>query len=388
MEAILPFSSLSFIYFILGATAFIHLAKFINLSFLSYRNALTTITLSYIVFFFPKPEQWIGCVLYGYGIYYFLGRKLKLEGILIPVLLLFLPLIILKSFVFFPKPEGFSLWYDIFQLAGLSYLTFKSVQFYIDERHHEKAPSFLAYFQFISFTPTLLIGPLERFKRFNDQVELGYVNLTLDHFVKGWEFFLKGLFYKYICAQFIDLSLLSHLDEYPIYLRTILDIIGYLFYLFFDFAGYSLLAIGFGRWLGINVPINFDKPFLALNPKDFWKRWHISLGDWLNDYFFKPIFKELTSKGYFTPITRQNIALFSTFTLMGCWNGFELHFIVSGMLFGLYSIVHNYYVYRCKKDKKDVLFQGWNIKLVEFFSISFHFILVAIAIYIFSGKLF
>jgi membrane protein involved in D-alanine export len=104
--------------------------------------------------------------------------------------------------------------------------------------------------------------------------------------------------------------------------------------------------------------------------------------------FFKPIFKELTSKQLFKPITRQNIALFSTFTLMGFWNGFELHYIISGLLFGVYSVVHNYYVYLCKKNKKDVFFGNLNPKLIIFISIVFMINSVAISIYIFSGKIF
>jgi membrane protein involved in D-alanine export len=162
----------------------------------------------------------------------------------------------------------------------------------------------------------------------------------------------------------------------------------YLFYLFFDFAGYSLLAMSYGYFIGIEVPYNFNKPFLSENPKVFWTRWHKSLGDWLNDFFFKPIFKDLTTRQIFKPIQRQNVALFLTFTLMGFWNGFELHYIVSGMLFGLLSVIHNYYVYLCKKSKKDVLFGNLKPFFIQCISIFMLFNYVAFAIYIFSGKLF
>jgi membrane protein involved in D-alanine export len=162
----------------------------------------------------------------------------------------------------------------------------------------------------------------------------------------------------------------------------------YLLFLFFDFAGYSLLAMALGNMVGMSVPYNFNQPFLAINPKEFWQRWHKSLGDWLNDYFFKPILRYLTTKNLYTPITRQSIALFSTFTLMGFWNGFEWHYIISGMLFGLYSVIHNYYQMQCKKNKRDVVFGNMNPKVVQYISIFIMFQLVAISIYIFSGKLF
>ena len=104
--------------------------------------------------------------------------------------------------------------------------------------------------------------------------------------------------------------------------------------------------------------------------------------------FFKPIFKHLTTKKILKSIQRQNIALFLTFTLMGFWNGFKLHYIVSGILFGFYSMGHNYYFYKCKKSKKDVVFGKLNPTIIKGISIFLMVNSVAIAIYIFSGKLF
>ena len=139
--------------------------------------------------------------------------------------------------------------------------------------------------------------------------------------------------------------------------------------------------------LGIDVPYNFDKPFLALNPQEFWRKWHKTLGDWLRDYVFRPIFKELTSRKLFNsrPVIRQNIALFFTFTLMGFWNGFEKHYIVSGMLFGVYSVVHNSYIFNCKKKQKDIFFGNTPPWLVKAISIFIMFNAVCFALYIFSG---
>jgi membrane protein involved in D-alanine export len=206
-------------------------------------------------------------------------------------------------------------------------------------------------------------------------------------FFNGLDNIIKGLLYKFILAFGISRYFLDQLVNDGSVLFHAGTMYGYLFYLFFDFAGYSLLAIGFGQMMGIHVPMNFDKPFLAVNPKDFWKRWHATLGDWLNDYFFKPIFKELTSKKKFKPIQRQNVALFLTFSLMGFWNGFELHFILSGMIFGLYSVIHNYYIYLCKKNGKDVFFGTLSPKWIRLISIFILFNAVAFSIYIFSGKL-
>jgi membrane protein involved in D-alanine export len=165
----------------------------------------------------------------------------------------------------------------------------------------------------------------------------------------------------------------------------------YFLHLYFDFAGYSFMAVGFSNLMGIYVPPNFNKPFLSRNPQQFWRSFHITLGDWLNDYFFKPLYKWISKKKQFKtfPLLRQNFALFSTFTLMGCWNGFQLHFIVSGMLFGLYSVVHNSYIYYShRKFGYDFIFRSLPDPIVKWVSIVLLFHFAAFSIYIFSGKLF
>jgi membrane protein involved in D-alanine export len=277
---------------------------------------------------------------------------------------------------------------NIFQIVWISYITFRSIQVFIDEVSTTKKLNFLDFFNFTVFIPSLLIGPIDRFKRFTNDVDAGYQNITTNSYVEGYQLLLKGLVYKYILAEFINRLVLNHLTDDGTLTYHIMYMYSYLIFLFFDFAGYSLLAMSFAKFIGVSLPFNFNQPFLAVNPKEFWQRWHKSLGDWLNDYFFKPIFKDLTTKQKFKPITRQNLALLSTFTLMGFWNGFEPHYIVSGILFGVYSMVHNYYVYLCKKNKKDVFFGTLNPKIVTLISIVFMFNAVAFSIYIFSGKLF
>jgi len=142
------------------------------------------------------------------------------------------------------------------------------------------------FFNFVAFVPTLLIGPIDRFQRFNIDINEGYENITAKRTHEGWNIFVKGLLYKFIIAEAIRRLILAHLIDDGSIVYHLSYMYTYLFYLFFDFAGYSLLAIGFGKFLGVDVPINFDKPFLAVNPKEFWKRWHKTLGDWLGDYFF------------------------------------------------------------------------------------------------------
>ncbi|MGV3630587.1 MAG: MBOAT family O-acyltransferase [Bacteroidota bacterium] len=383
----MPFSNHEFYLFLAVSVIFVLLLKFLGKK-IPYHLALFLVSALYLLLLFPKPLHFVAFVLYGFFVFKFLGRKLQLSGVW-PVLIYVVPLIVMKLTHVIPafKSDG-SVVSLVFQIAGLSYATFKMMQVYIDERETERRISFISYFNFIAFTPTLLIGPIDRYGRFQQNVEEGYASISSANFNAGLDFFIRGLLYKYIFAHAIWVLLLGHLDGLtgPVYHAAYMYT--YVFYLFFDFAGYSLLAMGFGYMLGIRVPYNFDKPFLAQNPKEFWHRWHKTLGDWLNDYFFKPIFKELTSRKVLKPIQRQSIALFLTFTLMGFWNGFELHYIVSGMLFGLYSVGYNYYNYQCKKNGRDVIFGSMSAAGVKYISIFVVFHLVAFSIYVFSGNLF
>ena len=387
----LPFTSALFFQYMFVCIGVFLLAKFIFKGKIPYKYLLAFLTLAYIGVLFTKPLHLIGLILYLYLSVLALRKFYKNDNLVLPMLVLSVPIFLMKSFNVIPITEENRLFLkvkDLVQIAGLSYMVFKVISLYIDERRSKGIISFIDFFNFTAFVPTLLIGPLDRFKRFNADVEKGYANINEKMIGKGWDNLIMGLLYKFIIAEAIRRYILVNLVDDGSIIYHLSYMYTYLLYLFFDFAGYSLLAMSFGNFLGVDVPFNFDKPFLAENPKVFWKKWHKTLGDWLNDYFFKPIFKYLTTKKYKTSITRQNIALMLTFTLMGFWNGFELHYILSGMLFGLYSVIHNYYIYKCKRTKKDVVFGNLNPKYVRIISIFIMFNAVAFAIYIFSGKLF
>ena len=280
-------------------------------------------------------------------------------------------------------------WNDIIGLAGLSYITFKTAALYIDSTQDGNRVKVWQLFTFQAFTPTLLVGPIDRFERFQNDLNNGYSQLNSQRFFEGFQQIIIGIFYSYVCAEIVMRYWLNEFDSDSTNIADMAaNMYGYLIYLFFDFAGYSAMAIGFGKMIGIDVPINFDKPFLSRNPQEFWRRFHKSLGDWLGDYFFKPMFKFLTKKKKLKPypLFKQNISLFATFTLMGCWNGFQWNFILSGMLFGLYSVVYNSYVFKCKKAKKDIVFGGLSDSIIRPISIFILFNLVAFSIYIFSNR--
>ena len=383
---LLPFSDWNFYWIAAVAVVFTYLLKGIlpKEKYGVYRFWLLFLGVLYCAFLYTNPIGIFGFLLYGYGIYYWLSHgKERSRGI--TVFLYILPLFLNKFLHVLPDLKT-----DVravLQIAGISYMTFKMLQIHFDERQSKRIKIY-DYANFLIFPPTLLIGPIDRFRRFEENVSHGFNLINQEQLNIGLTFIAQGILYKYILATGVQTLVLDHLEGLPFAAFHLGQMYSYLIFLFFDFAGYSLLAMGLGNMLGIAVPFNFDRPFLAINPKEFWQRWHKSLGDWLNDYFFKPILRYLALKNVLTPIARQSVALFLTFTLMGFWNGFELHFVASGMLFGLYSVVHNYYQMQCKKKKRDVLFGALNPVIVKYLSVFIMFNVVAISIYIFSGKLF
>lgn len=383
----LPFTSTYFFGFIGISVLLALFAKFVLKQKVNFKWVILIINLLYLAFLFPKPIQLLGLVIYLYLVIIALRKWYKHNNLLLPFLLLSIPIFWMKLTNIMDEKNVASLltMQLIIQIAGLSYMVFKAIGLYVDERNTTLKIDFISFFNFCTFVPALFIGPIDRYKPFNTNVANGYKNINLKEFGVGYNYLIIGLLYKFILAEAIHRLCISHLqNDHSIWFH-VNYMYSYLFYLFFDFAGYSLLAMSFAKFIGIEIPINFNKPFAAANPKEFWKRWHKSLGDWLNDYFFKPIFKFFTTKQYFKPITRQNLALFLTFLLMGFWNGFEIHYVVSGTIFGLISVVHNYYIYLCKKNQRDVVFGKLNPKMVNFISILLMFNLVAFAIYIFSG---
>ena len=353
----------------------------------NYKYALAFLNALFLITVYPKPYHFLILIGFAFLSTYLISDVLKIKNKLCGIIILLLPMLLVKSdirFHFYPFELN-----NILSFAGLSYVSFRIIGYYMDKVPTEKIADFTSYFNFLSFTPTLLIGPIDKFSRFNSSQNNGFANLTTENFIPGWEAVVKGIVFKFIIAEVIDrywLSLVSDSSKEILHMAS--NMYAYYFYLFFDFAGYSLMALGIGKMMGMNVPVNFTNPFVAMNPQDFWRRFHISLGDWLKDYFFTPLYMFFTRKKRLKayPATRQNMALIFTFLLMGCWNGFKFNYILSGFLFGVFAAIHNSYVIQCKKKGRDVFFGNMDPLKVKIISIVIMFNIVAFALYIFSGR--
>ena len=375
MENMLPFSGLDFFILTFGFILFLHVFKNILKEFVSYSTVLFVAIILYITFFIPHAQKILFFLVYVYAVYWIYVSNKYQET--------FFPMIIVALFLILHK-------FDIdpiFKVIGISYITFRTIQAIVDSHNYGKL-SFMEFTSFLLFPTTLLAGPIDRSYRFQEDLKKGYENLTLSNIGKGWDILIVGVLFKFIFAEFVNKFWLSTIDENSVVLFDMANsAYAYTTYLFFDFAGYSAMAVGLSIMMGIYVPMNFNHPYLAPNPQDFWRRFHITLGSWLTDYFFKPLYKYLHNfhilKG--RRLLIQNLAIIATFLLMGMWNGFTWYFIFSGFLFGIYSAIHNIYVVYVKKGGFDyfAIFPDIiSINLKRFLMLNG----AVLALYFFSGR--
>ncbi|MCG3678354.1 D-alanyl transfer protein [Aliarcobacter butzleri] len=375
MEDFLPFSGIGFFAISFIFILFLHLFKNILKRFISYKTVIFLSVVIYIAICIPHSYKLFLLLFYVYIIYIIFVSNNYQETIF-PMIVIAFPMILHKVDI---DP--------IFKIIGISYITFRTIQAIVDSQNYGKL-SFMEFTSFLLFPTTLLAGPIDRSYRFQEDLKKGYENLTLQNVGKGWDILIVGVLFKFVIAQLVAMYWLAKIDENS---TNLLDMANsaysYTTYLFFDFAGYSAMAVGLSFMIGIFIPMNFNHPYLAPNPQDFWRRFHITLGTWLTDYFFKPLYKYLHQYPYLKnrKLLLQNIAITCTFLLMGMWNGLTWYFIFSGFLFGIYSSIHNAYVLYVKKGGYDYFSffpEIISINLKRFLMING----AVFALYFFSGR--
>lgn len=221
-----------------------------------------------------------------------------------------------------------------FGFVGISYVTFRAldVVFSIgDGVVKAVAPGQFAAFLF--FFPTVASGPIDRYKRFTqDWIKSRSRSEFLDDLDVAVQHVMRGFLYKFLIAALIDFHLCAPLLKESGFWTGIGYMYAYTAYLFFDFAGYTAFAIGIGALLGVKVPPNFDKPFLAENIREFWNRWHMSLSFWFRDHvYMRFLLAAGKGKWFKGKYTANYVGLYLTFGLMGIWHGLALHFIIYGL---------------------------------------------------------
>lgn len=241
--------------------------------------------------------------------------------------------------------------------VGISFYTFENLSYTIDVYKGEFEPErkFLNYVLFLSFFPKLVMGPIVRAKDFIPQLKKPYA-LTGEDFSKGFYLIISGLFKKVVISDYITLNFVNYVFDGPSLhtgLECLLAVFGYAIVIYCDFSGYSDVAIGMAKWLGITIPANFRSPYQSKSITEFWRRWHISLSSWLRDYLYIP----LGGNRYGT--FRTYLHLFITMVLGGLWHGASWNFIIWGCLHGLALAAHKLWMGATQKNLAGVQQRGW-----------------------------
>lgn len=216
---------------------------------------------------------------------------------------------------------------------GMSYYILKSISYLFDVYYLKIDPErdVFSYLAYITFFAQIIAGPIQRYEEWKKQIQ---TNRTVG-FKTGYYFIVSGLFMKvvianrmanYVTSVFDAPSSMSGLQLWMVFFL-------YAFYILFDFAGYSNIAIGVTQCFGIDCIKNFKRPYLAYNIKDFWGRWHISLSTWLRDYVYIPLGGNRNGKN------KKYINIIFTFLVSGMWHGSTWNFIVWGGYHGILNIL-------------------------------------------------
>jgi len=224
---------------------------------------------------------------------------------------------------------------------GISFYTFQTISYTVDvyRRHIEPEKNFLLYACYVTFFPQLVAGPILRAREVMEQF-VGRNSFRIEHITWGLRRILYGLFLKVALADNIA-PLVDDGYKMPVDTMSALDVwtLAFLFgfQIYFDFSAYSHIAIGSARLLGIVFPENFNFPYMASSPRDFWKRWHISLSSWIRDYLYLPLtgakVMNKSTEGLTISTTKNsnNLALYATWAIMGLWHGANWTFVIWGV---------------------------------------------------------
>ena len=305
-----------------------------------------------------------------------LSNRLEKKWLKTLTLLSVVPLVINKIFAITSL--------HLMAFIGISYMSFKTIQIMIEisDGIIKEKYSFLEYLQFLLFFPTVSSGPIDRSRRFFDDIKTimpreAYLELA----GTGVYRVILGLLYKIMFSTYVY-QMLSALKNTGTLTYSVKYMYLYTLYLFFDFAGYSLMAVGTSNILGIQTPMNFNKPFLSIDIKDFWTRWHITLSTWLRDFVFSRVLMNAMKKKLFkSRLQNASFAYMVNMCVMGFWHGLSISYVIYGVYHGFLMAGFEWYQKKSKFYKKNKN-KTW-YKLTSWF-VTMH--LVFIAFFIFSGE--
>ena len=253
-------------------------------------------------------------------------------------------------------------WTKVVLPIGISFYTFQTLTYSIDvyRRIHAPLKKVSDYLLYIMSFPQMIAGPIVRFNLIADQIIKR--KETIDEKLLGFYRFSIGLAKKVLIANVMaeqaDLIFNSNLSELSIG-SAWLGILAYTFQIYFDFSGYSDMAIGLGRMIGFKFPENFNSPYISRSISEFWRRWHMTLGNFMRDYLYIPLGGNRVKSKY-----RLFFNLWIVFLLSGLWHGASWNFVLWGAFHGFFLILDR------------LFFEKFLVRIGKFFSILITFIIV------------
>jgi alginate O-acetyltransferase complex protein AlgI len=211
---------------------------------------------------------------------------------------------------------------------GLSFYTFQTIGFWVDNlRSPQARPTFLDYLNFSSFFPQIVAGPIEKRESLLPQIEKVSFRIHRSNLDSALQWIILGLAYKLIVADNLgNLSDKFRTDPGNAW-HVWLECLTFAFRIYFDFAGYSFIAVGLGLLFGIQLTLNFHCPYWSNDLREFWRNWHVTLGAWLRDYIYLPLGGRRSS--------RWIVNILIVFLVSGIWHGAGWGFLIWGLLHGL-----------------------------------------------------
>jgi alginate O-acetyltransferase complex protein AlgI len=230
-------------------------------------------------------------------------------------------------------------WTKLVLPIGISFYTFETITYVVDvyRKIHKPLDNFWSYQLYIIFFPKLIAGPIIRYHDLADQIEDRTKDETIDNILIGFYRFAIGLAKKVLIANqmglFADSIFALNYADLGTYTAW-MGILAYTFQIYFDFAGYSDMAIGIAKMVGFKFPENFNNPYISQSITEFWRRWHITLGAWMRNYLYIPLGGNKVATKH-----RLYFNLWIVFLASGLWHGASWSFILWGAYHGLFLVL-------------------------------------------------
>lgn len=274
-------------------------------------------------------------------------------------------------------------------LVGVSYFSFKAIHTIVESyRRAIPAVDPVTYLNYLTFFPAFISGPISRYPHFAAQMGPVAPGTLRSDLADGAERIVHGLFKKLVLARLLLPHVLGQGKDFGAMAGAdvAVGLYAYALYFYCDFAGYTDLAIGTARLMGMALPENFNRPFLQRNIRELWSSWHMSLTSWLVDYIYWPLVRKLRNVEFFRPrpLLLSMVGMNATFIACGAWHGEALHFILWGAYHGMgISLLQLYQ--RKKRTIRAPLAQRYfrsRVSRVVGVVATFHFFVIGISLFV------